>query len=60
MRCMSSALLPRPSWDSDTASLPSSREELIADFANFHPDLLRVLEVTNRRDVVADLRSRAQ
>jgi 6-hydroxynicotinate 3-monooxygenase len=37
---------PRPNWDSNTASLPSSRGELIADFANFHPDLLRVLEVT--------------
>jgi 6-hydroxynicotinate 3-monooxygenase len=39
-------VVPRPKWDSDAASLPSSREELIADFANFHPDLLRVLEVT--------------
>ncbi len=37
---------PRSSWDSNTASLPSSRADLIADFANFHPDLLRVLEVT--------------
>jgi 6-hydroxynicotinate 3-monooxygenase len=37
---------PRPSWNTEAASLPSSREELTADFANFHPDLLRVLEVT--------------
>jgi 6-hydroxynicotinate 3-monooxygenase len=39
-------VVPRPGWDSDAASLPSSREALINDFANFHPDLLRVLEVT--------------
>jgi 6-hydroxynicotinate 3-monooxygenase len=37
---------PRPKWDSEAAFLPSSREELVASFANFHPDLLRVLEVT--------------
>ena len=39
-------VVPRPTWDSDEASLPSSREALIKDFANFHPDLLRVLAVT--------------
>jgi 6-hydroxynicotinate 3-monooxygenase len=39
-------VVPRPTWDSDAASLPSSREALIDDFANFHPDLLRVLAVT--------------
>jgi len=39
-------VVPRPQWNSDAASRPGSREELIADFANFHPDLLRVLEVT--------------
>ena len=39
-------VVPRPKWDSDAASLPSSREALICDFANFHPELLRVLEVT--------------
>jgi 6-hydroxynicotinate 3-monooxygenase len=37
---------PRSRWESDAASLPSSRAELIADFADFHPDLHRVLEVT--------------
>ena len=37
---------PRKRWDSDAASLPSSRAELIADFADFHPDLHRVMEVT--------------
>lgn len=40
-------VVPRPSWDSDAASLPSSREALITDFAGFHPDLQRVLEVTS-------------
>ena len=39
-------MVPRATWDSDAASLPSSREALIKDFANFHPDLLRVLAVT--------------
>ena len=39
-------VVPRPRWDSEAASLPSSREELIEDFGDFHPDLLRVLEVT--------------
>lgn len=38
---------PQPKWETDASSLPSSRGELIADFANFHPDLLRVLEVTD-------------
>jgi 6-hydroxynicotinate 3-monooxygenase len=38
---------PRPQWDSNAMSLPSSREELMKDFANFHPDLLRVIEVTS-------------
>jgi 6-hydroxynicotinate 3-monooxygenase len=40
-------VVPRASWDTDAASLPSTREALIHDFAHFHPDLLRVLEVTN-------------
>lgn len=39
-------VVPRPEWESDAASLPSSREELFKDFANFHSDLLRVIEVT--------------
>lgn len=38
---------PRAKWETDGASLPSSRAELVADFANFHPDLQRVLEVTD-------------
>lgn len=42
-------VVPRKSWDTDAAWLPSSREELIGFFSDFHPDLLRVLEVT--RDV---------
>src|SRR4029450_6783471 len=40
-------VVPRASWDSDAASLPSTREALIRDFAHFHPALLRVLQLTN-------------
>src|SRR5215470_13597757 len=42
---------PRASWSSEAAFLPSSREELIQAFADFHPDLQRVLKVTS--DVTA-------
>lgn len=37
---------PRATWDSDVASLPSSRQELFKNFGDFHADLLRVIEVT--------------
>ena len=37
---------PRSRWDSSAMSQPSSREALMKDFADFHPDLLRVIEVT--------------
>jgi 6-hydroxynicotinate 3-monooxygenase len=37
-------VVPRPAWDVNAAMLPSSREELMADFAKFHPDMLRVIE----------------
>ena len=37
---------PRATWDSDAASLPSSRQELFKNFGDFHADLLRVIEVT--------------
>jgi 6-hydroxynicotinate 3-monooxygenase len=37
---------PRDRWDSSAMSEPSSREALMKDFAHFHPDLLRVIEVT--------------
>lgn len=37
---------PRATWESDTASLPSSREELFKNFGDFHADLLRVIEAT--------------
>jgi 6-hydroxynicotinate 3-monooxygenase len=37
-------VVPAPQWDSDAASLPSSRAELLSSFADFHPDLHRVLE----------------
>jgi 6-hydroxynicotinate 3-monooxygenase len=37
-------VVPALPWDSDAASLPISRAELIESFANFHQDLRRVLE----------------
>jgi 6-hydroxynicotinate 3-monooxygenase len=37
-------VVPWDRWDSDAASLPSSRDELIAAFAGFHQDLQHVLE----------------
>ena len=37
---------PRARWNSSAMSEPSSRDALMKDFAHFHPDLLRVLEVT--------------
>jgi 6-hydroxynicotinate 3-monooxygenase len=36
---------PAASWDSDEASLPCPREKLVQEFANFHDDLQRVLNV---------------
>jgi len=39
-------VVPRRSWEQDAASVPSSRAELMEDFAGFHADLQRVLEVT--------------
>ena len=40
---------PKATWDTDAASLPSSRTELLDEFGHFHTDLRHVLEVT--RDV---------
>jgi 6-hydroxynicotinate 3-monooxygenase len=37
---------PRARWESNAASLPSSRQELFKNFGDFHADLLRVIEVT--------------
>ena len=39
-------VVPRASWESEAAWLPSSREELFEGFGDFHADLLRVLEAT--------------
>jgi 6-hydroxynicotinate 3-monooxygenase len=36
--------VPAPGWGSELASLPSSRDELVASFADFHVDLRRVVE----------------
>jgi len=40
-------VVPARGWDSEAASMPSSREALIADFANFHDDLQQVLKVAD-------------
>jgi 6-hydroxynicotinate 3-monooxygenase len=40
-------VVPRAGWDSETPFLPGSRDELIASFADFHPDLQRVLQATS-------------
>jgi 6-hydroxynicotinate 3-monooxygenase len=40
-------VVPCSSWEHDAPLLPSSRAELIENFASFHPDLLRVLEAAN-------------
>lgn len=36
--------VPAASWDSDQSSLPCERDEFIAAFAHFHPDLRRAVE----------------
>jgi 6-hydroxynicotinate 3-monooxygenase len=38
-------VVPQATWDSEAASLPSSRDELLGAFDGFHADLRRVLEV---------------
>jgi len=40
-------VVPAPRWDSEATSMPSSRDALIADFANFHDDLKQVLKVAD-------------
>ncbi len=44
-------VIPAASWESDAASLPSTRELLIEAFADFHGDLLRVLEAAEEVSV---------
>ena len=36
--------VPAASWDSDQSSLPCERDDFIAAFAHFHPDLRRAVE----------------
>ncbi|MBV8827567.1 MAG: FAD-dependent monooxygenase [Hyphomicrobiales bacterium] len=36
-------VVPAREWDSEAVSLPGSREAMMADFADFHPDYQRVL-----------------
>ena len=40
-------VVPEAQWDSDAASLPSSRAEMLQSFADFHSDLRRVLEAAD-------------
>ncbi|AMN42237.1 FAD-dependent monooxygenase [Rhodoplanes sp. Z2-YC6860] len=44
-------VMPRKSWDTEAASLPSSREALFEGFGHFHPDLQRVLNVVRDASV---------
>lgn len=44
-------VVPASQWDSDAASLPSSREEMLESFADFHVDLRRVLEASDEVSV---------
>jgi 6-hydroxynicotinate 3-monooxygenase len=37
-------VVPQETWDSEAASLPSSRDEMMGAFDGFHEDLRRVLE----------------
>lgn len=40
-------VVPAAQWESDAASLPSSREEMLESFADFHVDLRRVIEASD-------------
>jgi 6-hydroxynicotinate 3-monooxygenase len=44
-------VVPAREWDSEAASLPSSRQALMTDFAEFHEDLQRVLKVAKNVSV---------
>jgi 6-hydroxynicotinate 3-monooxygenase len=44
-------VVPAREWDSEALSLPGSREALMADFADFHADLQRVLNVADNVNV---------
>jgi len=40
-------VVPASGWDSDEASVPSTREQYLESFAGFHADLQRVLEAVD-------------
>ena len=44
-------VVPAPGWDSEAVSLPGSRAALMADFADFHDDLQRVLSAVENVSV---------
>ena len=41
-------VVPAHAWDSDEASVPSTREQYLKSFAGFHADLQRVLQAVER------------
>jgi 6-hydroxynicotinate 3-monooxygenase len=40
-------VVPARAWDSEAVSIPGSREAMMADFADFHPDYQRVLRAVD-------------
>jgi 6-hydroxynicotinate 3-monooxygenase len=44
--------VPAASWDSEELALPCPREEFIAAFASFHPDIRRVVEAATEVTVM--------
>ena len=44
--------VPAAAWDSEELSLPCPREEFIAAFAHFHPDIRRVVEAATEVTVM--------
>jgi 6-hydroxynicotinate 3-monooxygenase len=44
-------VVPAAGWDIDAASVPGSRADLVAAFANFHEDLHRILEAADEVSV---------
>jgi 6-hydroxynicotinate 3-monooxygenase len=40
-------VVPASGWDSDEASVPATREQYLASFTGFHPDLQRVLNAVD-------------
>jgi 6-hydroxynicotinate 3-monooxygenase len=43
--------VPAPPWEHEEASLPASRDDFIAAFAHFHPELTRILEAAQEVNI---------